>query len=107
MKAYSVKISNGSTWYSTDAIGQEFWVFAEDITEALVVASDIVGKLKQSLVEAGASVDPVETIQISDIHAVCEVVNFKGICNSDLADDWVHRTIKRLTKEKNIIKDSE
>ncbi len=73
MRSYQVNISNDKSWISTGQISRTFLVFAEDMTGALMDATEQFDFLRTALLAEGCPEDNANSIRITGISEQSEI----------------------------------
>lgn len=97
MKAYKVAVQNDGQWVSHGHVNTEFIVFAHDVTEAIVTASEYLSGLQEALM--GSQID-VESLRIISIRESANVVGKIGNpIDEEPRDEWLRKVAAQAKKD--------
>ncbi len=106
LKIFQVKVSNGLSWASRMDISREFFVFADNILDALMQANDGAERLKTQLAKCGVQDKFTAPVRITALYEHGEVVHdndgkiiFAYAMDEHSDASWAARTAKKLVEE--------
>jgi hypothetical protein len=95
MKLFRIEAKNDRRWTSSGTLSREFYVLADDVMSALVIADGVVQRIKERISEAGRETD-LSSFVIRTISEQGPVVGNAVDKYDDALETWVTSIVEAV-----------